>query len=439
MNQNPTQNLTSIKKNRLVKALVLSSPLLFSPCFSYASTASQVLPAKYSPNQYCTANTTQNPSLNRDKAPQAGKIEAIIPQGTAHPQLVGDISCINQRLEPYQQATQPVHIRYQAYKARAWLTYISHEDNEQSLTAAGHFALNEALSILTALETHQADKLPINGDIPTTSGLKRPDLWAKVLTIKQTPAFEVLPKEIAFSEVKLIWAEAEFCEFGWRHSREHYAAAERWVDAAEITALNHPKVEKGDYKKLSQAYYATLTPLMAQDKACHGAVLPRIALPTPVPIMPPAIIAPTVFKPYVVHFALDKSALTPDSQAILTDMLNTIRANQNASNLNIGELTFDLYGFTDKRASADYNLALSKKRTNAVKAFLLSQGLSESQLVEHPKGMANQKQSETDINAHALSRRVEVYLSKNGVSLTDKSVTESEMNKISYNDLKLEK
>lgn len=178
---------------------------------------------------------------------------------------------------------------------------------------------------------------------------------------------------------------------------------------------------------------------MTQDKACHGAVLPRIALPTPVPIMPPAIIAPIVFKPYVVHFALDKSALTPDSQAILTDMLNTIRANQNASNLNMGELTFDLYGFTDKRASADYNLALSKKRTNAVKAFLLSQGLSESQLVEHPKGMANQKQSETDIGAHALSRRVEVYLSKNGVSLTDKSVTESEMNKIGYNDLKLEK
>lgn len=436
MNQNLKQNLSSITKNRLVKALVLSSPLLFSPCFSHASTASQVLPAKYSPNQYCTANTTQNPSLNRDKAPQASKIEAIIPRGTAHPQLVGDISCMNQRLEPYQQATQPVHIRYQAYKARAWLTYISHEDNEQSLTAAGHFALNEALSILTALETHQADKLPINADISTTSGLKRPDLWAKLLTIKQTPAFEVLPKEIAFSEVKLIWAEAEFCEFGWRHSREHYAAAERWVDAAEITALNHPKVEKGDYKKLTQAYYATLTPLMAQDKACHGAVLPRIDLPTPAPMTPPA---PIVFKPYVVHFALDKATLTPDSQAVLMDMLHTIKANQNASNLNMDELTFDLYGFTDKRAGADYNLALSKKRTNAVKAFLLSQGLSESQLVEHPKGMANQKQSKTDIGAHALSRRVEVYLSKNGVSLTDKDVTEAEMNKTSYNDLKLEK
>ena len=177
-------------------------------------------------------------------------------------------------------------------------------------------ALAEALSIVKALKTNQVDKLPLTADIPPTSGLQRPDLWASLLTIKQTPAFTPLVKTVADSEVKLIWAEAEFCEFGWRHSREHYSAADRWVATAELTALNTSGVDKQSFNALKTQYLARLKPLVAtkdSKEICRGAVLPYIeppkvgmAEPSPQPLPPPVVpvASPievnTVFKPAIV-------------------------------------------------------------------------------------------------------------------------------------------
>ena len=197
---------------------------------AHAQLASQAVPTQYKPGAYCSSDT---------KA-----VVPVIAKGTQNKAFVADVFCIREQLQPYQAEHQPINTRFQAYKADAWLSYVGHEDSEASLTKAGHYALNEALSILEALKTNQVDKLPLTADIPPTSGLQRPDLWASLLTIKQTPAFTPLVKTVADSEVKLIWAEAEFCEFGWRHSREHYSAADRWVATAELTALNTAGVDK---------------------------------------------------------------------------------------------------------------------------------------------------------------------------------------------------
>jgi len=177
-------------------------------------------------------------------------------------------------------------------------------------------ALAEALSIVEALKTNQVDKLPLTADIPPTSGLQRPDLWASLLTIKQTPAFTPLVKTVADSEVKLIWAEAEFCEFGWRHSREHYNTVDRWVSTAELTTLNTSGVDKQSFDALKTQYLARLKPLAAtknSKESCRGAVLPYIEppkvgiaelspqpLPTPVVAVAFPIEVNTVFKPAIV-------------------------------------------------------------------------------------------------------------------------------------------
>ena len=178
---------------------------------------------------------------------------------------------------------------------------MAHERNEASLTKASRYALAEALSIVEALKTNQVDKLPLTADIPPTSGLQRPDLWASLLTIKQTPAFTPLVKTVADSEVKLIWAEAEFCEFGWRHSREHYNTVDRWVATAELTALNTSGVDKQSFNTLKTQYLARLKPLVAtknSKESCRGAVLPyiephkvAIAEPNPQPL-PPLVVSP---------------------------------------------------------------------------------------------------------------------------------------------------
>lgn len=235
---------------------------------AHAQLASQAVPTQYKPGAYCSSDT-----------------EAVVPviaKGTQNKAFVADVFCIRKQLQAYQSEHQPINTRFQAYKADAWLSYVGHEDSEASLTKAGHYALNEALSILEALKTNQVDKLPLTADIPPTSGLQRPDLWASLLTIKQTPAFATLVKTVADSEVKLIWAEAEFCEFGWRHSREHYSAADRWVATAELTALNTSGVDKQSFNTLKTQYLARLKPLAGtkdSKEICRGAVLPYIELP----------------------------------------------------------------------------------------------------------------------------------------------------------------
>ena len=239
--------------------------IMASPAHAELSSA---VPTQYKPGAYCSSDT-----------------EAVVPviaKGTQNKAFVADVFCIRKQLQPYQSEHQPINTRFQAYKADAWLSYVAHERNEASLTKASRYALAEALSIVEALKTNQVDKLPLTADIPPTSGLQRPDLWASLLTIKQTPAFTPLVKTVADSEVKLIWAEAEFCEFGWRHSREHYSAADRWVATAELTALNTSGVDKQSFNALKTQYLARLKPLAAtknSKESCRGAVLPYIEPP----------------------------------------------------------------------------------------------------------------------------------------------------------------
>ena len=251
---------------------------------AHAELASQAVPIQYKLGAYCSSDT-----------------KAVIAKGTQNKAFVADVFCIREQLKPYQAEHQPINTRFQAYKADAWLSYVAHERNEASLTKASRYALAEALSIVEALKTNQVDKLPLTADIPPTSGLQRPDLWASLLTIKQTPAFTPLVKTVADSEVKLIWAEAEFCEFGWRHSREHYNTVDRWVATAELTALNASGVDKQSFNALKTQYLARLKPLAAtknSKESCRGAVLPyieppkvAIAEPNPQPL-PPLVVSP---------------------------------------------------------------------------------------------------------------------------------------------------
>lgn len=396
---------------------------------SNAALASQVFPVKYHAGQYCPSD-----------------MKAFVPKGTAHKNFVADISCMRQQLQAYQAESLPTHMRFQAYKANAWLSYVGHEDSEASLTKAGHYALNEALSILEALKTNQVDKLPLTADIPPTSGLQRPDLWASLLTIKQTPAFATLVKAVADSEVKLIWAEAEFCEFGWRHSREHYSAADRWVSAAELTALNTAGVDKQAFSDIKSQYLALTKSLAATENSkdsCRGAALPYVELPKivvpepiPQPVVPPVVVPvapPVELQPAIIHFALDKSNVTASSRQVIDEFLQKFASYPNAK-----DFTFGLYGHTDSRASVTYNIALSKRRTGAVAKYLIEKGIDPNRITEYPQGENNLKTTNTDVKSHSLNRRVEIYILKDGVPITDAQANQAVMDQSNYSDLKIE-
>jgi outer membrane protein OmpA-like peptidoglycan-associated protein len=68
-----------------------------------------------------------------------------------------------------------------------------------------------------------------------------------------------------------------------------------------------------------------------------------------------------------VHFDFDKSTLTPEAQAILRDTAKIMNENPNAH--------VRIAGYTSASGTGEYNQALSERRANAVKAYLVDQKL----------------------------------------------------------------
>ncbi|MBC7141060.1 MAG: peptidoglycan-associated lipoprotein Pal [Rhodobacteraceae bacterium] len=73
-----------------------------------------------------------------------------------------------------------------------------------------------------------------------------------------------------------------------------------------------------------------------------------------------------------VLFAVDQSTLTPEGQATLAQQ--AVWLNQHPTSTAIIE------GHADEQGTREYNLALGDRRANAVKAYLISQGVSAARL-----------------------------------------------------------
>lgn len=369
---------------------------------------------------------------------------------TQHPDrptsLQYQIDCMMTELKAYQESSQDASIQYYAYKAQAWLNYAYHENSEGSLTDASNYALAEALSILQALRDNTSEKLLVTSDIPPSSALMRPDLWATLMTLKEHGGIEVSPREMAFSEVKLVWAASEYCEFGWRHAREHFNAAERWINQSRIAVLNSATdLTASQLDKEVANLFKIYEPLDAVDNQCQGQALPRLIVKMPL-VMPDATVSyevaePTLLEPYFVHFALDKSELSAASKQILDQLIS--RLNSLPDHTSIADLKFDLYGYTDKRASQSYNLALSERRTQAVANYLVQKGVPAQRIAQHPEGKQSLLNEGDNAVEHALNRRVEIVLSvstqADDVIVIDKVDTNIAADPSLHPDLQLER
>jgi outer membrane protein OmpA-like peptidoglycan-associated protein len=334
---------------------------------------------------------------------------------------------LTQRIQPLLKH-EDVLVRYQAAKAHTWLSYAQHETYEGSLSLAQQQAYAEAERLVIALE--QGQPISLTTPIPSTSGVMRRDLWAIAEIIKQYPAFQSdLAMQVAQAEVKLVWAAAEHCELGWRHSREHFALAERLLYSARATAQLAPDAPAWP----ENIRYPSLVELNGVVAGCHGVVGPWPLLaslkpdvrvePSEPPIEPPAVLPAELLElPNNVHFALDKSLLSVDSKLVLDQIAIVLRAHP--------EVTVTLYGYTDARASDRYNQALSARRARAVEQYLVSQGVGIERIAREAKGESNILTDADDIRGHALSRRVELVFASDAKEL--KAVPQT-------NDLQLER
>ncbi len=104
---------------------------------------------------------------------------------------------------------------------------------------------------------------------------------------------------------------------------------------------------------------------------------------------------------FAVHFDLDKSNLTSDATASLDSFVA-----QNNSSTKI-----KLYGHTDIMAGYDYNDALSLKRTNAVKNYLVQKGFRSENIIEE-RGFGKRRPLNSNHGEWEmyLNRRVDVLI-----------------------------
>ena len=137
-------------------------------------------------------------------------------------------------------------------------------------------------------------------------------------------------------------------------------------------------------------------------RGCDGALMAQAAAPAPAPApaapQPPA--ATKVTYAADAFFDFDKSVLKPEGKAKLDDLVGKVKG------INLEVII--AVGHTDSVGTDAYNQRLSVRRSEAVKAYLVSKGIEKNRVYTEGKGekqpVADNKTSE----GRAKNRRVEI-------------------------------
>ena len=99
----------------------------------------------------------------------------------------------------------------------------------------------------------------------------------------------------------------------------------------------------------------------------------------------------------LIHFAYDKSDLTEDSREVLDAKVGVFRANP--------AMRILIVGHTDDRGTGSYNLALGTRRAEAVRDYLVGQGVASSRIELETRGETQPMASGNSEGAMAQNRR----------------------------------
>ena len=145
---------------------------------------------------------------------------------------------------------------------------------------------------------------------------------------------------------------------------------------------------------------------------CDGAIVPVVAAPAaPVAVAPapvaaaPAPAAPATVATKVTYaadafFDFDKSVIKPEGKAKLDDLIGKIK------DINLEVII--AVGHTDAVGSDSYNQKLSVRRSEAVKAYLVSKGIEKNRVYTEGKGEKQPVADNKTAEGRAKNRRVEI-------------------------------
>ena len=103
-----------------------------------------------------------------------------------------------------------------------------------------------------------------------------------------------------------------------------------------------------------------------------------------------------------VNFETGSDALTAGSSSTLDDVAATLKR--------YSDMKVEVAGYTDNRGPVSFNQALSQKRAQSVVNYLVSQGVSEANLVAKGYGPSDPVASNDTAAGRAANRRVELHI-----------------------------
>lgn len=150
--------------------------------------------------------------------------------------------------------------------------------------------------------------------------------------------------------------------------------------------------------KVDQAPAAVQAPSQADAPGLSSSSAPAAASPAPAPT--PAAVSSKVTYAADTFFDFNKSVLKPAAKAKLDDLVDKIKS------INLEVII--AVGHTDSVGSDEYNQKLSMRRSNAVKAYLISKGVDKTRIYTEGKGEKQPVADNGTKEGRAKNRRVEI-------------------------------
>ncbi|HKT85489.1 MAG TPA: OmpA family protein [Novosphingobium sp.] len=125
----------------------------------------------------------------------------------------------------------------------------------------------------------------------------------------------------------------------------------------------------------------------------------QTAAAEPLPAPPAPAAAPCLPGPYIVFFDWDSSEISPDAVTVLDSTV--------ASTAGCGSSTIHVSGYADRSGGDRYNMGLSGRRADAVRAYLASHGTAAA-VTTQAFGESNPRVPTADGVRELQNRRVEI-------------------------------
>ena len=277
---------------------------------------------------------------------------------------------------------------YAVAKAQAWITFAREEYLAEPRDTTADAALAEGRRIVIALER---DSIPADVDrtpyvVGTVPGHE--ELWAEAREIRSRPRYALVADEVAAAEVALVRG-------GRVGPALDRAACRADLHIDRATRLLHD----ADVRSIE----------VVAEK-------PAVTESTPVPALENPDRRPRGVT-VAVHFALDRSTVGPQSARILDSTAAFLVRHP--------KIGVALEGHADPRGDSTYNVALSERRAQAVRAYLAAAGIDSARVLYRGYGFADLVGQGRTVRDYALDRRVILhFIAPDGTELTNAEVVD---------------